>query len=65
MVAFLARVKVENRGAQAQGWKQPRLEIMELSSAGSGSSNIKPPRLNRVLVDGPDNPFGIGVGPGD
>ena len=62
MIAFMARVEVKDRGAQAQRRQQPRLEVMELGPAGSGPGHVEPPRTHRVLVDGPHNALRIGVG---
>ena len=65
MVAFVARVEVKDRGAQAQRRQQPGLEVMELGTARSGPGQVEPPRLHRVFVDGPHDALGIGVGAGN
>jgi hypothetical protein len=62
VLAFMAGVEVEDRGAQAYRRQQPRLEVMELGPAGSGTGEIKSPRTHHVFIDDPHDALRIGVG---
>ncbi len=64
LVAFVAGVEVEHRGAQAQRRQQPRFDVVELGPAGRRTGHVEPPRVDGVHVDRADDAFRIGVGRG-